>query len=373
MTNPMPIQPAANNQASSTIWLTIGFSLLAAMALAFYLFLNAQNKPQVSAETAEQAAPRAPTLPKGLAGRIQALGQGFDGDVGISVQALDGGLKVEFNGMRPFPQQSVSKLWVAAAVLDRVDAGELNLSDTITLTPADLTIFHQPIRKRISGGTYRAPISELLNFAMTQSDNTANHALFRKVGGKAGVEEFLKRKGIGGITMSNGEKELQMQIAGMQWDPRFSHGRTFWQVRETVPFEQRVKAITAYAENPADGASPIGIAQALIQLQKGELLSPKSTAYLTGLMNRSKTGPDRLRGGLSDGWTMAHKTGTGQVLKLLATAYNDVGILTSPQGRSYAVVVMIASTNRPVPERQALMHGVVQAVIACDEAGQNDC
>jgi beta-lactamase class A len=328
----------------------------------------ARYSPQAAAR--ETAIPRGPPAPASLAAQISALGKGFDGDVGISVRSVETGWTASHNGAKAMPQQSVSKLWVAAAVLDAVDAGTLRLSDTITLTPADLTIFHQPIRKRIGGGAYQAPLSELLNFAMTQSDNTANDALFRKIGGKAGVEDFLNRKGLSGIKMSAGEKELQMQIAGMQWNDRFSYGRIFWQVRETVPFDRRVRAITAYAENPADGAAADSIAGGLAKLQQGALLSPASSAYLLDLMNQSKTGPDRLRGGLSGGWTIAHKTGTGQVLKQLATAYNDVGILKSPSGKHYGVAVMIASTNRSVPDRQALMHAVMQAVIACETAGE---
>jgi beta-lactamase class A len=197
--------------------------------------------------------------------------------------------------------------------------------------------------------------------------------LFRKIGGKAGVEDFLERKGLSGIQMSAGEIALQMQISGMRWDSRFSVGRTFWQVRETVPFDVRSRAITAYVENPADGATPIGVVDALAMLKTGKLLSPSSSAYMLGLMAQSKTGPDRLRGALPDGWQLAHKTGTGQVLKLLATAYNDVGILTAPSGRNYAIAVMIGATNRPVPERQALMHGVMRAVIACDAGGGAAC
>ncbi len=343
-------------------------ALIGAMLYYFY--------PKGAAPVAANAPATSPApadFPKGLAGRLQALGSRFDGEVGIAVQSITDGRTVHFNGERPFPQQSVSKLWVAATVLDKVDAGEISLNESITLTAADLTIFHQPIRKRIGNGATRATVSELLFLAMTQSDNTANDVLFRRVGGKAGVERFLLNKGISGIAMSSGEKDLQMQIAGMQWDPRFSYGRTFWYVRETVPFEERARAIAAYVDNPADGAAPIGIAQALSRLHKRELLSAQSTAYLIDLMNQSKTGPDRLRGGLSPGWSIAHKTGTGQVLKLLATAYNDVGILTSPQGRSYAVIVMIGSTNRPVPERQALMHGVMQAAIQCDALGWEQC
>jgi beta-lactamase class A len=156
-----------------------------------------------------------------LTRQIEAMGREFDGDVGIAIRAIDAGWSVNFNGKRTFPQQSVSKTWVAAATLEQVDQGKLKLSDQITLTAADLTIFHQPIRKRIGNGAYAASISELLTFAMTQSDNTANDALFRKVGGKSGVEEFLARKGLSGISMSTGEKELQMQVSGMSWDDRF--------------------------------------------------------------------------------------------------------------------------------------------------------
>jgi beta-lactamase class A len=258
-------------------------------------------------------------------------------------------------------------------VMDRVDAGELSLDDSITLTPADLTIFHQPIRKRIGAQGTKVTVSELLNYAMTQSDNTANDALFRRVDGKAGVESFLTKKGLTGIHMSEGEKVLQMQAAGMTWDDRFSYGRIFWQVREGIPFERRAKALSAYITNPADGATPVGIAQGLARLQKGELISASSTAYLLDLMGQSVTGPDRLRGGLAPGWTLAHKTGTGQVLKQLASAYNDVGILTSPAGRHYAVVVMIGATEVSVADRQELMHGVTQALIACETAGWGSC
>ena len=108
------------------------------------------------------------------------------------------------------------------------------------------------------------------------------------------------------------------------------------------------------------------IALALSRLARGELLSEISTAYLLDLMSKSKTGPDRLKAGLSPGWSLAHKTGTGQVLGTYATAYNDVGILTSPSGQRYALVVMIASTEQPVPIRQALMAEVMRSVIAAE-------
>jgi beta-lactamase class A len=345
---------------------------------------TANQRPSPPKETPQKPVIKASTsgteAPQRLTQRIERLGRNFDGEVGIAIRSIENNWSISFNGDRPFPQQSVSKLWVAAAIMDGVDRGAFSLGDRIALTLSDLSIFNQPIRKKILAGGYNPALSELLNFAMTQSDNAANEALFRRVGGKVGVETFLKQKGISGIAMSQGEKELQMGIAGLSWDPRFSYDRYFWDARNALPWPIRKRAIEAYVANPTDGATPLAVADGLAKLQSRQLISASSTAYLLDLMMQSKTGPDRLKSGLSPGWTMAHKTGTGQVLQMqdnehagIFTAYNDVGILSSPQGQHYALVVMIGRTMRAVPERQALMRAVTQSVIACDVAGWASC
>jgi beta-lactamase class A len=81
-------------------------------------------------------------------------------------------------------------------------------------------------------------------------------------------------------------------------------------------------------------------------------------------MSETHTGPNRLKGGLAPGWTLNHKTGTGQVLGQQQAGYNDIGILTAPDGKSYAVAVMIKLTSTPLPVRMTLMNEVVRAVIA---------
>jgi beta-lactamase class A len=369
------VQPMTQSQTSRNKWLIFSLICVAVLMLAAILYLRLQPTPiepdtlqptQPSAQDEAAYLPVGPLPPARFAAQIKALGQGFSGRVGITVQSVDAGWTADFRGGGLFPQQSVSKLWVAASVLDQIDRGMLHLDDPITLTRADLTIFHQPIRARIGEGSYTTDIAELLRFAMTQSDNTANDVLFRRVGGQDGMQRFLVRKKIDEIAMGPGEKLLQTKTAGMTWDDRFSTGKTFWQVRETVPIALRTKALAAYVASPPDAATPVAIANGLSRLARGELLSRASSAYLIALMNQSKTGPDRLKSGLSTGWSLAHKTGTGQVLGNFATGYNDVGILSAPSGQTYAVVVMIASTRATIKERQALMGAVTRAVIACD-------
>ncbi len=106
------------------------------------------------------------------------------------------------------------------------------------------------------------------------------------------------------------------------------------------------------------------IVSALARLKRGELLSPESTRRLLFVMGNTKTGANRLKGGLEPGWTLNHKTGTGQELDGQQAGYNDIGILTAPDGKSYAVAVMIKLTSVPLPTRMTLMNNVVRSVIA---------
>ena len=87
------------------------------------------------------------------------------------------------------------------------------------------------------------------------------------------------------------------------------------------------------------------LTDALVRLKRGELLGPAMTARFLEILGQTETGPARLPAGLGPGWSIAHKTGTGQDLGNLSTGYNDVGLVTAPDGHAYAVAVMIASTS----------------------------
>jgi beta-lactamase class A len=169
---------------------------------------------------------------------------------------------------------------------------------------------------------------------------------------------------LGAIRFYNGERALQSKIAGLIWSPSYSIGNAFYEARNALPKSVRKAAFDRYVEDPYDGAAPSAIVGALARLKRGELLSPASTQRLLNIMGHTKTGPNRLKGGLEAGWTLSHKTGTGQVFGPWQAGYNDIGILTAPDGRSYAVAVMIKKTATPLSTRMTLMNNVVEAVIA---------
>ena len=185
----------------------------------------------------------------------------------------------------------------------------------------------------------------------------------RSVGGPEAVRAMIRAKQLGAIRFYDGERSLQSRIAGLTWSRSYSIGGAFYQARNALPYAVRKAAFDRYVEDPYDGAAPSAIVNALSRLKKGELLSPASTAKLLSIMGNTRTGANRLKGGLKPGWSLSHKTGTGQVLGATQAGYNDIGILTAPDGRSYAVAVMIKKTSVPLPTRMKLMNNVVRATI----------
>jgi beta-lactamase class A len=316
---------------------------------------------KATAANVRQAAP----APAYIRDRIDELGRSFDGRVGIAVSSIDDGWSTGWKAEELYPQQSVSKLWVAITALDAVDRGKVKLDDPVTLTRGDLTLFHQPIADEVlKTGSFTTTLGDLMLREITQSDNTANDKLMRTVGGPQAVRAMIARKHLGPIRFADGERAMQSRIAGLTWSQDYSIGNKFFEVRDALPMNIRQTAFDRYVANPYDGAAPSAIVSALARLKRGELLSPASTERLLTIMSETHTGPNRLKGGLAPGWVLNHKTGTGQVLGGKQAGYNDVGILTAPDGKSYAVAVMIKLTSTPLPVRMALMNDVVRSVIA---------
>jgi len=315
------------------------------------------------------AVPLPPMAPSRLVTSVEMLRRQFSGITGVAIKSVDKGWVLSSNGNLRLPQQSVSKLWVAMAALDLRDQGRLRLDDAVTVTRDDLTLFHQPIAAMVKGDGYKTNVGELLQRALTTSDNTANDRLLRFIGGPEAVRLFIKRKALGDIQFGPGERLLQSRTAGLEWRPEFAFGNAFTRARAQLSETTRIAAYQEYIANPPDGAAPLAIATALAKLKKGELLSETSTRYLIETMEASKTGKMRLRGAVPEGWRFGHKTGTGQDLGGHTAGYNDVGVLTAPDGRSYSLAVMIGDTDRPVRDRQLLMQSVVEALVSLHDIG----
>lgn len=302
--------------------------------------------------------------PPALFPALRSITQSFDGVLGVAVTRSDGTWLFSHQAGQHYPQQSVSKLWVALTVLDGVDAGKIKLDQDVRIMPGDLTLFNQPIAKLVDDDGYETTVLDLLNRAMTKSDNTANDRLIRLIGGPEKVRSVLEAKGLSGIRFGAGERAMQSKTAGLTWQQSYSKANAFQAARAKLTPDARLKALDTYLETLPDGATPQGIVSALAKLKRGELLSERSTQLMLSMMNEAITGKQRVKGGVPYDWQYGHKTGTGQSLDGRDTGYNDVGIMTAPDGTNYVVAVMIAQTRVGVPTRQAMMQAVSATIAA---------
>lgn len=307
----------------------------------------------------------APPAPAAFQAEIERLAAAYREPVGIAVTDVTNGWTASVAGDQTFPQQSVSKLWVALAVLQAVDEGSLHLDQSVVMRQEDRSVFYQPLASRIRGPNgFNVTLADLLRHALIESDNAANDKLISEVGGAGVVTEAIAKKGLKGLAVGGTERDVQTRTAGLIWKPEYGMTWIWKAAREKLPEEVRDQALATYLANPPDGATPNAITSALAALKRGELLSRASTDFMLGLMAEARTGTNRLRGGLTRGWTLAHKTGTGPDWRGASVGINDVGLLTAPDGHTYAVAVMIRQTKAPASARHRIMQSVTRAVAA---------
>ena len=341
------------------------------MIAAFFAAITATFAPGEQTTPTGGPAPHVvvapPPAPPELVQELRALGEGFDGKAGIAIRDVQTGWTADFNGDGLFPQQSVSKLWVALATFEDIDRGHGALDNQVLIQKKDLSVFHQPLRAKVDHDGYVATVDELLTLALAKSDNAAVDILMRRAGGGEAVQQVIDDKKLGAIRAGTEQRLLQSKIAGMNWRPEYAIDWGFQYARAELPDDYRKARLDAYVADPDDGASPVAIVEALARLKKGQLLSPASTQRMLAIMSDTDTGRSRLRAGVPEGWTVAHKTGTGQELNARVTGWNDVGLLTAPGGRTYAVAVMIAETTAPGGARNALFQNVARMVVKFHE------
>ena len=286
------------------------------------------------------------------------------GILGAALINLESGQNWSWAGDRRFPMQSVFKAVLAAAALSETDAGRLPLGEVVTLTATQLSPPYSPIADAWPGRSAYT-IEELLKAAVAESDNTAADVLMKRIGGPGAVTAWLQAKRIEEIRIDRYERELQPDVYGMaSFRLGWKGSAAFGAAMTTVTPETRMKAMAAYMADPRDTATPSGMATFLSRLDAGELISPTSTRRLLTLMAELPGAADRLKAGLPHDARLAHKPGTSGTDQGLTPAFNDVGIITLADRRSYAAAAFLTGSTADDTARAALLADLGKAFVA---------
>jgi beta-lactamase class A len=236
-----------------------------------------------------------PDADKILADALAALEKSSGGKLGAALMdTLDGTVVGHRLGER-FTMCSTFKLSLAAAVLARMDGGEIAKDATLPIAKSDV-IGHAPsVQAALDKGATSMSVLALAEAAQTQSDNGAANILLRKIGGPARLTAFWRALGDDVSRLDRYEPELN----------------------------------TSHDGDPRDTTTPTAMAFTLRSILTRPVLLSSSRERLIGWMVGTQTGLKRLRGGLPKDWRAGDKTGT-----MNGAAYpdktNDLAIVWRP-------------------------------------------
>lgn len=276
--------------------------------------------------------------------RLAALAESAGGRVGVIAFGLEGGPVVGLNADEAFPMASAFKIAVAAAVLARVDAGELSL-DTMVDIPPERYVMSDIIASRLIHPGVALSVANLIELNITQSDNTAADMLTELAGGPQAVTHWLRAQGIEDQRVDRDTASLIRDFFGLPEGP----------LTRTVPaaleadaqlFQRGYQPNSEFDSDPRDTSTPRAMAHLIARIARGEALSEDATQFLLASMGRTRTGADRLRGLLPANTPVAHKTGT------IGGTVNDAGLITLPDGRRIVIVVFVKESAAPISERE---------------------
>jgi beta-lactamase class A len=262
--------------------------------------------------------------------QIAELAKPAKGIVGVAVYGLEDRDTLTYNGSARLVMHSVFKLPIAMTVLHLVDSGVYKLDQMVHIKKRDLRKnTHSPLRDKFPKGNVDVPISDLLSYMVSQSDNNACDILLAMIGGPQVVQAYMLRSGIRGIAIHTNEYEMSQA-----WEVQFTN----W-------------------------CKPVEMTLLLDNFYTGHMLSKTSTGFLWKILTETSTGPNRIKGLLPAGTVVGHKTGSSPTnAEGLSPATNDVGIITMPNGKHVAISIFVCNSTADEATRESVIAKIARAV-----------
>jgi beta-lactamase class A len=333
--------------------------LLAAAALALAPRASAaETAPPIAQDVALLGAPD-----PALEAKIAALANEAGLHVGFAAVDLVKGRTAFVRGGELSPMQGVAKLPLAIAILRLVQDGKLAPESRVRLTAADIAPGRSPLAARLRKKPTQFTVRQLIEHLLLNADNTAADALAKLAGGPAKVQAALKSFDIEGLRIDRFERTLQPEAVGLEPSAAYADPAAFDKAVAALPEAKLTDARTRYLRDPRDSASPRAVATLIFKLLSGHLIQPRYAMLILDLMRRTKTGDDRLKGGMLPGWTFAHASGTARTMLGTTAVFHDAGLATSKKGAKIAIVLFIEDAALSPPELARFHRAVARAVL----------
>lgn len=291
-------------------------SLLIGAALALTPLARAADQlGAIAQDVANLGAPDA-TLEAKIAALAADLGLT---KVGFAAVDMDKGRTAFVRGGELFPMEGLNKLPIAVAFLKLVQDGAARLDARIFLKAADIVPGRSPIADRLRRRRTRFTARQLIEHMLLNGDTTATDALIARAGGVKGIQAALKRLKLEGVRIDRTERQLAKDTAALTLD--------------------------RYLADARDSTSARAYASLIVRLVAGHLVQPRLAKFVLDLMQRTKSGDDRLKAGMLKGWTFAHRAGLARNVEGVVPAFHDGGLATSKANEKVALVLCVERAN----------------------------
>jgi beta-lactamase class A len=320
---------------------------------------QADTLPAIAQDVAALGAPDA-----ALEAKIVALaGEAGLARIGFAAIDITKGRTAFVRGGELFPMQSVHNLPIAIAYLRMAQDGAKRLDTRVRLTEADIAPGRSPLADRLRRKPTVFTARQLLDHMLLNSDNTATDALIRLAGGPDKLNAVVKTFAVDGLRIDRYERDLQLQSLGLEPQKSFADPAALDAALAALGEAKQKEALARYLRDPRDTASPRAIATLIVKLVGGHLIQPRFAMIVLDLMRRTKTGEDRLKGGMTQGWTFARRGGTSRTVAGATAVFNDAGLATHKNGAKIAIALFIEGATLPADELARFHRATARAVL----------
>ena len=190
-------------------------------------------------------------IDKKLQRQVEALFQGFNGDIGVYIKNLENGKTVAINADTVFPTASMVKVPILVGIMDKISRGELEYHQTLTYKDSLLYAGVDIL------GSYKTDekvtMSKVIMLMLTTSDNTASLWLQSLAGKGTRINEILD-----------------------------SMGFVATRVNSRTPGREAIRNIYGWGQT-----SPREMAMLMEKIVKGEVVSKEKSAQMLRLLGRN--------------------------------------------------------------------------------------
>lgn len=279
-----------------------------------------------------------------IAQKIEKVSQGLAGRIGVAAKEIGSGQSITVNGDETFVMASTYKVAIAATLLELVDKGQIKLSDLIEISQEMMVAGDNAIAQNFVHPGIKLSVANLIEPMITESDNTATDVCLKLAGGPEAVTKMLRSIGITDLRVDRYTSEILRDFYGLP-DKAYASVLAEAVANDPTLAAKQSDRNLEFEKEPRDQSTPKAMLELLLAIDSGKVLSEKSREFLLATMSRTRTGAGRLKGLLPKGTPVAHKTGT------VGGVANDVGFITLPDGRRFAIAVFTKSSTTPEASR----------------------